>query len=121
VHIELYQKQVRLPSTKDFVGRYPHYSVVETAGRKLFDTIVTAESFVRAAALTDSLGLPAVSAVADVVSNTCGVKGNLQGFQKQVAGAIMCVLMEENGYKKTGQKRSVSRQGWSRGELYRRI
>ena len=48
------KKDVKLPSTKDFVARYPHYSVVETGERKLFDTIVTAENFIRAAAVTDS-------------------------------------------------------------------
>ena len=121
MHIESYQKNVKLPSTKDFVARYPHYSVVETGERKLFDTIVTAENFIRAAAVTDSLQLPAVSAVADLVRNTCGARGKLLGFQKQLAGAIICVLMVENGYKKTGQKRSISRQGWSRGELYRSV
>ena len=118
MRVEPYQKQVKLPSTKDFIARYPHYAVVETGERKLFDAVVTAENFIRAAAVTDSLQLPAVSAVADLVRNTCGVRGKLRGFQKQLAGAIICILMQENGYKKTGQKRSISRAGWSRGELY---
>ena len=100
MHVEPYQKNVKLPSTKDFVARYPHYSVVETGERRLFDTIVTAENFIRAAAVTDSLQLPAVSAVADLVRNTCGARGKLLGFQKQLAGAIIASLWSRTGIRR---------------------
>jgi hypothetical protein len=120
MHTTHFRRDVNLPSVKDFVAKYPHYSAVHSDERDLFDAIITPNNFLLAAAVTDSLRLPAVSALADQIEKVCGARGRLTSFQKQLAGAITCVLMESNGYAKTGQKRAISRRGWSRGELYRR-
>lgn len=110
---------VQLPSPSDFVQRFPHYTAVQGPERGLFDLIVTPQNFVRAATVTDLLGLPAVSGVADEVASSYRNRGDW-GFVKQLAGAIICRLMEANGYDKSGSKRAVSRSGWSRGEVYKR-
>ena len=118
---EILRVPVQLPSVTDFVERFPHYTAARYQERWLFDLIVTPENFYSAAAITDALVLPAVSAVARRVSVTARRHGGLSPFRKQVAGAIVCSLMEANGFSKTGVKRYIPEEGWSRGELYRRV
>jgi hypothetical protein len=110
---------VKLPSPSDFLRKFPHYTAVQVAERPLFDLIMTAQNFVRAAVVTDVFGLPAVAAVADDVANAFQGRKDWD-FVKQLSGAIVCALMEENEYDKSGNKRSVSRPGWSKGEVYNR-
>jgi hypothetical protein len=109
---------VKLPSPTDFVKRFPHYTAVLSEERPLFDLIVTADNFLRARAVTDVLGLPAVTALADKVYYAYGKRRDWD-FVKQLAGAIVCKLMEDNDYEKSGTKRAVSRPGWSKGEVYK--
>jgi len=110
---------VELPSPSDFVRKYPHYTAVQGTERRLFDLIMTSRNFVRAAIVTDVLALPAVSAVADDVASAFQGRKDWD-FVKQLSGAIVCALMEENDYVKSGNKRSVSLPGWSKGEVYKK-
>lgn len=114
----VYRRDVRLPTIEEFVAKYPNYASVRTSGRPIFETIVKVENFVSAETVTNLLGMPAVTAVADALTQQVRPR-KLTGFEKQMAGAIMCVLMEQNGYAKTGRKGAVSRPNWSRGELYK--
>ena len=75
-----------------------------------------AESFIDASALTRCLNVPAVAAIADQARELAG--GEISGPDKQLLGALVCTLMEHNGFVKTGKKGSVPRQGWNRGEIY---
>jgi hypothetical protein len=44
--------------------------------------------------------------------------GNIADTDKQFIGALMCTLMEHNGFAKSGRKGSVPRPQWNRGEVY---
>ncbi len=112
--------EISLPGLDDFLGMYPHYAAAQQAERFLFDAITTPVNFVRAAAITDVLNLPAISAVADLATSACSAQGGLNNYRKQMAGAIVCCLMLANGYARTGVKHAISRPGWTRGELYSR-
>lgn len=41
-------------------------------------------------------------------------------FVKQRAGAFVCVVMEMNGFRRTGVKQSVAVDEWNRAELYQK-
>ena len=64
-----------------------------------------AESFIDASALTRCLHVPAIAAIADQATALAG--GEISGPDKQLLGALMCTLMEHNGFVKTGKKGSV--------------
>ena len=116
---ETIRRDVELLSPTDFVRRFPHYTAVQGVERHLFDLIMTPQTFVRAAAITDVLGVPAVAAVADEVAAAFRSRKDW-GFVKQLSGAIVCSLMEKNGYRRSHKKRAVPRPGWSKGEVYER-
>src|ERR1700722_12485521 len=115
-----YRRDVHLPSAEDFLAKYRHYSVVRAGERRLFDLLMTPETLVAATVVTEVLEMPAVTAVADVVTAAYRIRGGLTPFRKQLTGAIICALMEANGYRKTDAKKAISRAGWSRGEVYER-
>lgn len=115
---ETFKQDIHLPSAAEFVAKYPTYSVANGTDRALYDALATKENVVRAQAVTDTLELPAVAAVADVYTKACGGQRGLTGFRKQMAGAIVCMLMEANQYRKKNLKRAIPQRGWSRGEVY---
>jgi len=112
-----YTKPVVLKNVEEFAARFPQYGpLARGEGRTLFDAAMRPEIFIDADALTRVRGLPAVTAVAVAVDGTVG--GTLTGADRQFLGAVTCVLMEANGYAKTGKKRAIPHPGWSRGEVY---
>ena len=117
---ETYRKDVRLPSREEFAQDYPQYGPkVRADGSDLFDLVMRPDSFVRAMVVTEALGLPAVSGIA----NECAAarRGTIADTGKQLVGALTCALMTRNGFRKKGQKRSIPQRGWSRGEVYERV
>lgn len=116
-----YNIEIKFPNAESFGEKYRAYGKLAQGDWKdLFKYVMRPESFLRAVAVTEALGMPAVSGIA----NDCTVflKENrtpMTDTMKQFVGAAVCALMEENGFEKTGTKRSISCDGWSKGEVYR--
>lgn len=118
----LFQFEVQLPSIQDFAAKYPPYGPwAEGKGKFLWDLLMTPENFLRARFATE-LGLPAVAGVAHI----CDLAAKKQGFDlktdrfaKQAVGAMICVLMEANGLEKTGERKAISHQAFTKGTVYK--
>lgn len=111
---------VNIPNLDEFRQRFPQYgSFARGDGSILFDLIMTPDSFVRAMIATE-LGLPAVAGVANNCVKVIERDSTLllSGHVKQFIGAITCTLMEANGFRKTGTKRSIPHPGFTKGEFY---
>ena len=111
---------VNIPDLDEFKQRFPQYgSFARGDGSILFNHIMTPHSFIRAMVASE-LGLPAVAGVAKSCIQI--IKQNstllLSGHVKQFIGAITCSLMEANGFRKTGTKRSIPHPGFTKGEFY---
>ena len=114
---------VNLPTTEEFGESYHTYkNVAVDEFRFLFDAIVTPESFITCMVVTDILKLPALTGIAQHCRELVEASGNLErwSFQKQFIGAVVCNLMEANGYEKKGQKKAVPINYYTKGEVYRR-
>lgn len=110
---------IQLPNVDDLLAKYPRYTkLVNGEGKPLFDLIMQSEMFLKAQVLAD-FGLPSVLAAAEPCRLATEKKGGLDSFTKQFIGAAICVLMEANGYQKTGTKKSVPHPSFSIGEFYR--
>lgn len=111
---------VNLPTVDEFRERYPAYgNYANNEGNSLFKMIVSPESFIYAKVATH-LQLPAVSGVAEICYKLVLENETIEwrGYTKQFIGAVVCKLMEDNGYKKTGTKKSVPHREFSKGEFY---
>lgn len=111
---------VTLVDVNDFIKKYPRFSTfVNNEGNVLFDAIVTPGVFVDASVLAN-YGYPSVLSVAqqcqEIIEKTEGLDAN--SFTKQFIGSVICSLMEANGYKKTGTKKSVPHKLFTTGEFY---
>jgi hypothetical protein len=117
---------VNLPSVDEFAERFKQYGKYakgennEDYGKQLFDLIVSPESFNNARVATLVLKLPALIGVAEICYETVLKNAPLkrQRFLRQFIGAVVCKLMEDNGFKKTGTKKSVPHNGFSKAEFY---
>jgi hypothetical protein len=116
------QYTVNLPTIDEFGERFPQYKrYAMNEGRFLYELIISPESFIHAKTITLILELPALTAIADACWKAVASKGSSDNwdFQKQFIGAVVCKLMEDNGFEKKGQKKSVPIDHFTKGEVYR--
>ncbi len=112
---------VNLPTTDEFGERFPQYkNFAENDGNFLFNRIISPESFINARVVTLILKLPAVAGIAEDCYNLVNDNGTVEwrGFIKQFIGAVVCKLMEDNGFQKTGRKKAIPHDQFTKGELY---
>ena len=112
---------INTPNTDDFSEKYPQYGpFAKGDGNFLFQAITAPESFIKAKAISD-LGYPAVSGVAELCYMAVKNQSVIQWtpYIKQFIGAVVCNLMEANGYDKTGKKKSIPHHAFTKGEVYK--
>ena len=112
---------VNLPTIDEFGERFPQYkNFAMNEGKLLYEIIITPESFIRARVVTLVLKLPALTAVADDCYQNLKTIGvfEINGDVVLSIGEVVCKLMEEDGFEKTGKKKSVPLQYFTRGEVY---
>lgn len=115
-----YSKEIHIPELKDFEAVYPQFAGIARGGGKfLFDIVMKPETYIQAMILTD-YGMPAVTSVAEVCFYEAKkIKGfKFTGRVKQYIGAMIALLMANNGYQKTGKKKSITHRAYTRGEFY---
>lgn len=115
---------VHLPSVDDFAERFPQYgNFARDEGMFLYEEIVTPEGYNNASVATLVFEFPAVAGVANLCYEAVLEENTIEwrGFVKQFIGAVVCSLMEANGFEKTGIKKSVRHPQFTKGEFYRQI
>jgi|GEM_PF-187596 len=115
-----YTEKINTPSVDDFAGRYPQYAPFAAAeGQKLFEKLVSPQSLIMAKAAS-AMNLPAVQGIADLCCDEFStvIKIKPKKFISQFVGAVVCTLMEANGYIRSGKKKSVNHSNFSKSEFY---
>jgi len=113
---------VNLPSVEEFAERFPTYgNYAKGDGNFLFERIVAPDCYNNAKVATLVFELPAVAGVAEICYQTVSEHATIEwrGFVKQFIGAVVCKLMEDNGFEKTGTKKSVPHAKFNKGEFYK--
>lgn len=120
---ERFEVTVVIPTLDEFQRRFRQYARhAREDGAFLFELLTRPASLLKASFATDDLELPAVAGVAaDCATEAAGRGIDLNGYARQFIGAVVCVVMEANGYVKTGKKRSIPHRSFTKGEVYRRI
>jgi hypothetical protein len=113
---------VQIPELADFETRFPQYGpFARENGNFMFNIVMTPLSFLRCQFATE-LNLPAVAGIAEISFNATSQQSIIQfdGFLKQFIGALVCTLMEANGFTKSGKKKSVPHREYTKGEFYQK-
>lgn len=115
-----YRRTVVIPGIDNFLKAYPRFKeFVQGTGGELYAAIMQPAVFIRAEAAAE-FGYPSVLAVAEISQNFWR-KHNIDprdSFSKQCVGSAICLLMEVNGYRKSGTKKSVPHPAFTSGEVY---
>lgn len=107
--------KVICPTKDDFAKQYHQYAPFAMGeGRELFDLIIRSANFIRMAIVRD-LGFAALFGGAEPCCNLAQMQSKpLTPYGKQFIGVVVCCLVENNGYKKTGLKKSIGYLEFSR-------
>jgi hypothetical protein len=111
---------VTLLTIDNFLEKYPRFtSFAKGDGKVLFDAIMQENVFIDTSVIANH-GYPSVLGVANQCEEIISKSEKLEAdsFTKQFIGSVVCALMEANGYKKTGNKKSVPHNLFSTGEFY---
>lgn len=122
MQVQSFELPVNLPSVDEFAAHYKQYGrFARGDGQFLFTLLVSPASYVRARVATADLNLPAVAGIAEMCYQAVQVQTSVEwsGFVKQFIGAIVCCLMEANGFQKTGTKKAIPHHAFTKGEMYR--
>jgi hypothetical protein len=122
MNVDQFVLSVHLPTMEEFAERFPQRArYARNEGEFLFSVVMTPESFNNARVATLVFHLPAVAGVAETCWQAVQQQNAIEwrDFVKQYIGALVCALMEANGFEKTGEKRAVPHQKFTKGELYR--
>jgi hypothetical protein len=81
---------------------------------------MTPDVFITAKVIAD-FGHPSVLAVAEICKQSTIENESIEmdDFTKQFVGAAICALMEANDYQKTGTKKSIAHESFTKGECYK--
>ena len=112
----------QIPSLYDFGARFLQYGpFARNEGNFIFETIMNPFSFFRAKFATE-MNLPAVSGIAELCFHETEQQSTVpfNGFLKQYIGALVCSLMEANGYSKTGKMKAISHHAFTKSEFYQK-
>lgn len=115
-----YTEKINIPSADDFAIRYPQYAPFALAdGKMLFEKLMSPRALIMARAATE-MNLPAVQGIADLCNEEFSsvIKKRAKNFISQFVGAAVCLLMEANGYTRSGKKKSVNHCNFSKSEFY---
>lgn len=102
-----------------------HYAVLKKCSFNFIDFVNSEETFTNMKVVTDALELPALAGIAKscaapIMALTPNATRNAV---KRSLGTLVGVIMEANGYKKTGIKRNVppiAERVFTAGEVYER-
>jgi hypothetical protein len=112
--------EAQIPDPNDFEKRFPQYGpFAHNEGAFIFNIIMNPFSLFRAKFATE-MNLPAVSGIAELCYHATAQQKIIpfNGFLKQYIGALVCTLMEANGYSKTGKKKAIPHHAYTKGEFY---
>lgn len=108
----------KVPSRNEWVVAHPQKASSSTArALAIFDFLSKPGLILQAVLATEAFEMPPITGVALALNHEFP---NLSIHERQTIGSILCLIMELNGYSRTGRKRSIGFKPWSKGELYRR-
>jgi hypothetical protein len=109
-----------IPDFQDLTAKYPrHTGMAQGVMNPIWSLATTPETFLVAKALA-TLGFPPVTAIADDVEklHRAGHVAAQWDLTKQFSGVAIAVLMESNGFVKSGRKRAVPHDAWNVGTCF---
>ena len=122
MNVKIVKYSVCIPSVEEFGDVFPQYGHhSKREGRWLYRKIMVPENFKAMEVVTLTLGLPAIAGVAEMCYDAV-FNHEYTGwfrFTRQYIGAVVCMMMMENGFERTGRVRSVRGTMFSKGAMYR--
>jgi hypothetical protein len=107
---------LHVPTLNEFRARYPSFGdLAAGAAADVLDMVFQPASLLRVVGLIESTGDAAATALAEPF---IALRPAPTDREKQLLGALTCLLLEMNGWQKTGTKRAIPHPLFNRGEVY---
>lgn len=114
--------EVQKPSIDDYNNQYSNMPCNSVRKENIFQIITNPTNICRALQFSDSTGSSPVAFYEKVLQSMIDTEelDELNWNEKQFVGASTCVVMQSNGWKKTGKKQRFSKGMFKSAELYKK-
>jgi hypothetical protein len=114
-----FTKDINIISKDEFISKRPQFKATldSQIGTKLFDFTIQKEIIMDLIYFSKLTNSPAVEGVINSLK-AIGIN-SLENREKQFFGALVCDILESNGFEKTGKKSTVKSGIFTTGEVYR--
>jgi len=112
------EKKINQPEVNDYEKAYPTFP----CEMDLFEIIIDTDNISRVLTVVEEMGCSPVSVYESKIQKAINEDKlpELNWYQKQFVGRAACVVMERNGWAKTGKKQRFSKGIFKSAELYKR-
>lgn len=112
--------EVDQPSIDDYSEFFPKMPCNTEQKQKLFNLITKPDTIHRAIVFVEETGKSPITVIENKIQIAInkGKIGELTPHEKQFVGAVACVVMEKNKFKRTGHKQRYSKGIFSSAEIY---
>jgi len=112
--------EINQPSLEDYNAKYVRMPCNTKIKEALFDIISTPKNINEAIIFTTSTGSSPIAYYENKIQDALdsGSIPSLNSHEKQFVGSVTCMVMENNGWKKTGRKQRFSKGIFKSAEIY---
>ena len=112
--------QINQPEVTDYEKSYPRMPCNTPKKQAIFDIIIDVENIHRAIIVAEETSNSPVAVYESKISNAIdnGTITSLTWHERQFVGTTICLVMESNGWSKTGKKQRFSKGIFKSGEIY---
>lgn len=113
-------RQIHQPEVADYEGFYPRVLCNTQKKQSIFEIITNPDNINRAIIVSEETGNSPVAVYEAKITNAinnCEISP-LDWHEKQFVGTVTSVVMESNGWNKTGKKQRFSKGIFKSAEIY---
>jgi hypothetical protein len=114
------QKKIHQPEIEDYNSKYPKIPCNSDQKHNIFGIITDPDNILRALIITEETGSSPVGFYERKLDTAIknGFLSELSWHEKQFVGTCICLVMEFNGWRKTGKKQRYSKGIFTSAERY---
>ena len=115
--------KIHQPEVVDYEESYPRVLCNTQQKQSIFETITNPDNINRAIIVSEETGNSPVMVYEEKITRAIntGEISPLNWHEKQFVGTVTSVVMESNGWKKTGKKQRFSKGIFKSAEIYSKL
>ncbi len=114
------RRKIVQPDILDYKNKYPRVPCNTEKKEMIFEILTNPANINKVITVVELLGVSPIVIYETILSKAIdrGIIDGISWHEKQFVGTVACVVMESNGWKKTGKKQRFTKGLFRSAEIY---